>query len=198
MRYILACGALATAIVVAGCSDLVAPSSKAVVSGLDTPIMFSANGTQNIPVTFVTQFAAFLSGETREHGSSGRSRSHVCLAFTVQEGDLAGTMETCFYNNDPSDQTVSHGIDGWFSTGSPDYSHYEVCMPSKGWCGTFDETGAAGKVYPQPRGVQFHNSVAFGGGDFEGMKMQGSVAECEDSNGDRGCFTGTLQIPGGE
>jgi len=196
MRYLNTLAVLAASVALAGCADPVAPTADSFASAPSQPVMFAAGGTETIPVVFVTQFASFNSGETREHGMSGRVRSRFCLSFTVQEGDLEGTMDTCFSANDPSDQTVSHGKNGWFTTTSPEFTHYDVCMPSRGLCGTFDEATSAGKVYPQPRGVQFNNSVAFGGGGFEGMKLQGSVAECLDSNGDRGCFTGTLQVPG--
>jgi len=192
MRYRFMLAALSAAFIVTACADSAAPSAD--VAAGDQPL-FAAAGSQQIPISFVTQFSAFLGGETRTNGNSGRSRNHLCLAFTVQEGDLEGNLETCFSANDPSDQTASQGPDGRFTTTSPDYSEYEVCMPATGWCGTFSGTTNAGKVYPQPRGVEFHNSVAFGGGDFEGMKLQGSVFECADSQGDRGCFTGYLLVP---
>ncbi len=179
--------------VVTACTDAAAPSAD---PASEQPT-FAAGGSQTIPISFVTQFSAFLSGVTRTHGASGRSRSYFCLAFTVQEGDLEGTMETCFSANDPSDKTASHGPNGFFTTTSPDYTEYDVCMPATGWCGTFSETSSTGKVYPFPRGVEFNNSVAMGGGDFEGMKLRGTVFECADSQGDRGCFTGYLLIPGG-
>jgi len=197
MRYLGRVVALAAAASLLGCADPVAPSPESSAAAVSPPAMLAMGGSETIPVTFVTQFADFLGGETRENGASGRTRSHFCLAFTVQEGDLEGTLETCFSANDPSDQTASRGVNGWFTSTVPDYSHYEVCMPSRGWCGTFDETTSVGKVYPLPRGVEFPNSVALGGGDFEGMKLHGQVFECEDSNGDRGCFTGTLLVPGG-
>jgi hypothetical protein len=161
------------------------------------PLMFAGGPSQQIPVAFVTEFREFEFIGTSSHGTSGRSRSHFCLVFSVQEGDLAGTVKNCFYASDPSEQTASNGKNGWFTTTSPDYALYEVCMASTGWCGTFDGLVTAGKVYPQPRGVEFINGVALGGGDFQGMKLQGTVFECEDSVGNRGCFEGTLLVPGG-
>lgn len=196
MSHLNHLAALAAAVLVVGCSDSLAPSPEASAVAPAPPIMLASAGSESVPITFVTQFADFLGGEGRGNGASGRAQSHFCLAFTVQEGDLVGTMETCFSANDPSDQTASRGPAGWFTTTIPDYTHYDVCMPARGLCGTFDETASVGKVYPLPRGVEFPNSVALGGGDFEGMKLKGTVFECEDSNGDRGCFTGTLLIPG--
>jgi hypothetical protein len=175
----------------------VTPKGGPAASALNAQPMFASSGSEKIPVAFVTEFREFIFLGTSGHGESGRARSHFCLVLSVQEGDLEGTLNTCFYASDPSEQTASNGKNGWFTTTSPDYSHYEVCMPSRGWCGTFDALVSAGKVYPQPRGVEFINSVAMGGGDFDGMKLQGSAFECEDSNGDRGCFTGTIQVPGG-
>lgn len=192
MRYRFMLAALSAAFIVTACADSAAPSAD--VAAGEQPL-FAAGGSQTIPISFVTQFSAFLGGETRTNGNSGRSQSHFCLAFTVQEGDLEGTLETCFSANDPSDQTASQGKNGWFTTTIPGDDHYEVCMQSTGWCGTFDSGTGTGKVYPQPRGVEFNNSLAFGGGDFEGMKLQGSVFECADSQGDRGCFTGHLLVP---
>jgi len=196
MHKLTVLAALAAAAALAGCSDPAAPMQESTSGSVSTPVMLAAGGAETVPVTFVVQFADFLGGDGRGNGASGRAQSHFCLAFTVQEGNLEGTLETCFSANDPSELTASRGPDGWFTTTVPDYSHYEVCMPSRSLCGTFDETTSVGKVYPQPRGVEFPNSVALGGGDFEGMKLQGAVFECEDSNGDRGCFTGTLLIPG--
>jgi hypothetical protein len=193
MRDVTGLMALVAAAALTGCADPVAPAPE---STTVAAVPLAVAGAETIPISFVTQFADFLGGEGRENGTSGRTQSHFCLAFTVQEGDLEGTLVTCFSANDPSDQTASQGINGWFTSTVPDYSHYEVCMPSRGLCGTFDEATSVGKVYPLPRGAQFPNSVAFGGGDFDGMKLQGSIVECEDSNGDRGCFSGTLLAPG--
>ena len=197
MRHAFLPAVLCVALTVAACSDASDPTGlpDAAAAGPASGPLFMANGARKIPITFVVQFQEFVSGETRTHGNSGRSRSHLCLRFSVQEGDLEGLLDTCFYANDPSDQTASQGPDGWFTTTSPDFSEYEVCMPSMGWCGTFSETSHTGKVYPQPRGVEFNNSEAMGGGDFAGMKMKGTIFECPDSQGDRGCFDGYLIVP---
>lgn len=195
MRYSFLPGILCAALVVAACSDSTAPPTGEANAATSSPLRTSAGGSQVIPVAFVTEFRAFLSGDSRSNGSSGRTQDYICLQFSVQEGDLEGDMETCFSANNPSDQTASQGPGGWFSTSVPDYSEYEVCMPSTGWCGTFSETASAGKVYPLPRGVDFPNSVALGGGDFEGMVLKGIIYECPDSQGDRGCFSGYLEVP---
>lgn len=199
MRNVFLPVLLCSALTVAACSDAADPTGlpDAVTAGAASGPLFVAGGARTIPISFVVQFQDFLGGETKTHGESGRSRSHFCLQFSVQEGDLAGTMETCFSANDPSDQTASQGPDGWFTTTSPDLTEYDVCMPSMGWCGTFSETASTGKVYPFPRGVEFNNSEAMGGGDFAGMKMKGTVFECADSQGDRGCFEGYLLVPPG-
>ena len=190
--------ALSATLGLAACTDVAAPTAEAAPTPTTpTAPMYVSTGSQEIPVAFVSEFREFEFLGTSSHGASGRSRSHFCLVFSVQEGDLEGTLKNCFYASDPSEQTASNGKNGWFTTTSPDYSYYEVCMPSRGWCGTFDALVSAGKVYPQPRGVEFINAVAMGGGDFEGMKLQGTVFECDDSVGNRGCFEGTLLVPGG-
>lgn len=182
------------ALFLVACSESTAPPPG---TALAHGPQLSVEASQKIPITFVTQFASFDGGETRTNGESGRSQSHFCLSFTVQEGDLEGTMYTCFSANDPSDQTASQGPNGFFTSTVPDLTEYQVCMPATGWCGTFSETASIGKVYPLPRGVEFKNAVALGGGDFEGMQLKGTVYECPDSQGDRGCFSGYLLVPGG-
>jgi len=193
MFYRSVLAACSGVIFLAACGDSTAPSAE---PALTAAPQLSIAGTERIPISFVTQFASFDGGETRTNGASGRSQSHFCLSFTVQEGDLEGTMYTCFSANDPSDQTASQGPNGFFTSTVPDLTEYQVCMPATGWCGTFSETASIGKVYPLPRGVEFKNAVALGGGDFDGMQLKGTVYECPDSQGDRGCFSGYLLVPG--
>lgn len=192
MHYRSRLAACSSVILLAACGETTAPAAEPAIAAAP---QLSVEASQKIPITFVTQFVSFDGGETRMNGASGRSQSHFCLSFTVQEGDLEGTMNTCFSANDPSELTASRGPDGFFTTTIPGESEYDVCMPATGWCGTFSAVAGVGKVYPQPRGVEFNNSVAFGGGDFEGMKLQGTVYECPDSQGNRGCFSGYLLVP---
>ena len=188
MRYSFIAPVLGAALVLSACSEqAVAPVSDAGTMGVDG-VAF-ANGATKIPVSFVTEFRDFLGGEFNTHGASGRSRNLIGLLFSVQEGDLEGTMETWFNSNDPNPAT------GSFSTSNGVSTDYDVCMPAMGWCGTFSDVAGPGKFYPLPRGVAIPNAVSFGGGDFEGMKLQGQVYECADSQGNRGCFTGHLLIP---
>lgn len=196
MRYSFIVPALGAALALSACSEPVAPVATADpgVVAMDGPAL-AANGATQIPVSFVTEFRAFLGGEFNTHGASGRSRNLIGLQFSVQEGDLEGSMVTWLNANDASPQTASQGTNGSFSTSNGVSTDYDVCMPALGLCGTFSAVAGPGKVYPQPRGVEIPNSVAFGAGDFEGMKLQGNVFECADSQGNRGCFTGHLLIP---
>jgi len=196
MRYPFLLPALAAAVALSACSDPAAPIAEADHTAVAVygPAL-TANGATQIPVSFVTEFRAFLSGEFNTHGASGRSRNLIALQFSVQEGDLDGSMVTWININDPSPQTGAQGTNGSFSTSRGVSTDYDVCMPALGLCGTFSAVAGPGKVYPQPRGVEIPNSVAFGAGDFEGMKLQGNVFECADSQGNRGCFTGHLLIP---
>jgi len=47
-----------------------------------------------IPISFVTQFVSFDGGNVDPKGGSGRTQSSFCLTFSVQEGDLSGTLHT--------------------------------------------------------------------------------------------------------
>ena len=193
MRYSFIAPILGAALILSGCSEqAVAPVSDSGTMGVDG-VAF-ANGATMIPVSFVTQFSAFLGGEFSPNGNSGRSHDLIGLAFSVQEGDLAGTMETWLSQNSASPQTASQGTNGIFSTSRAVSTEFDVCMPALGLCGTFSGAAGPGKVYPQPRGIDAKN-VAFGGGDFEGMKLQGEVFDCAGPQGNRGCFTGHLLIP---
>ncbi len=191
MRYQFAGAALSLALV-AGCSEPAGPADQTVAALGETA---AVAGSEMIPISFVTEFRAFLGGEFDPHGNSGRSRNLIGLQFSVQEGDLAGSMVTWIAQNDPGSSSGSQGINGSFSTSNGVSTEYDVCLPARGLCGTFSAVSGPGKVYPQPRGVELPNTVAFGGGDFEGMKLQGNVFECADSQGNRGCFTGHLLIP---
>lgn len=196
MRYPFLFPALAAAVALSACSEPAAPTADAdeAAVAMEGPV-FAATGATQIPVSFVTEFRAFLGGEFNTQGASGRSRNLIGLEFSVQEGDLEGSMVTWFNSNDPSPQTGSQGTNGSFSTSNGVSTDYDVCMPALGLCGTFSDVAGPGKFYPAPRGVEVPNAVSFGGGDFEGMKLQGNVFECADSQGNRGCFTGHLLIP---
>ena len=186
---------LGAALALSACSEPVGPATTADqgVVAMDGTALSSNSATQ-IPISFVTQFSAFLGGEFSPNGNSGRSHDLIGLAFSVQEGDLAGTMETWLSQNSASPQTASQGTNGIFSTSRAVSTEFDVCMPALGLCGTFSGAAGPGKVYPQPRGIDAKN-VAFGGGDFEGMKLQGEVLDCVGPQGNRGCFTGHLLIP---
>jgi hypothetical protein len=188
MRYPFLMPAVALALTLSACSEPLTPEPESGAAAVEG-IALASHGSTKIPISFVTEFRDFLGGEFNTHGQSGRSRNLIGLMFSVQEGDLEGTMETWFNSNDPNPAT------GSFSTSNGVSTDYDVCMPAMGWCGTFSDVAGPGKFYPLPRGVEIPNAVSFGGGDFEGMKLQGNVFECADSQGNRGCFTGHLLIP---
>ena len=194
MRYSFFAPVLGAALVFSACSEqAVAPVSDAGIIQFEGAAP-AANGATKIPVSFVVEFREFLPGESNPHGNSGRVRDLFGLGFSVQEGDLEGTMVTWLNVNGASPKTASQGTNGVFSTSRNVSTEFDVCLPALGLCGTFSGVPSPGKLYPQPRGVEA-KSVAFGGGDFEGMKLQGEVFECADSQGNRGCFTGHLMIP---
>jgi hypothetical protein len=194
MRYQFFMPAVALALTLSACSEPLTPEPESGAAAVEG-IALASHGSTEIPISFVTEFREFLGGEFSTHGASGRSRNLIGLSFSVQEGDLVGSMVTWLNSNDPSPQTGAQGTNGSFSTSNGVSTDYDVCMPALALCGTFSAVAGPGKVYPQPRGVQIPNSVAFGAGDFEGMKLQGTVSECADSQGNRGCFTGHLLIP---
>ncbi len=191
MKYQFLGAALSCAVLL-GCSDQAGPGPDQIAAIEGAPSFAVA---EMIPISFVTEFRAFLGGEVDTHGNSGRSRNLIGLAFSVQEGDLAGSMVTWIALNEPGSSSGSQGINGYFANSNGVSTEYDVCLPARGMCGTFSAVSGPGKVYPQPRGVELPNAVAFGAGDFEGMKLQGNVFECADSQGNRGCFTGHLLIP---
>jgi hypothetical protein len=194
MRNVLLLPFLGAAALVSGCGETTGPEPTANQS-VTAALSIASLSSEAIPVTFVTEFRDFLGGEFSPHGASGRLRGLIGLAFSVQEGDLSGTMVTWIAVNEASPQTASQGPNGIFNTTTGVQTDYDVCLPARGWCGTFTAVPGPGKVYPQPRGVEIPNAVAFGAGDFEGMKLQGTVMECADSQGNRGCFTGQLLVP---